>query len=163
MPDAMSDAVQDSGSVLAFDFGLKRIGVALGETLLGQARPLTVINGESNALRFTAIARLVQEWQPVRLVVGLPCAVDGSEHELSRRCRRFAAQLDERYHLPVTLIDERFSSVEAETRLTRQGHDWRARKQQIDAVAAQIILQDFFDTHVPGTSPSHGNLSSLHS
>lgn len=145
MPDA-SGAHQ--GFVLAFDFGLKRIGVALGETLLGQARPLTVIEGESNALRFSVIDRLIQEWQPVRLVVGLPYAVDGSEHDLTRRCLRFSTQLEVRYGLPVAQIDERFSSVEADARLTQKGHDWRTRKQQVDAVAAQIILQDFFDTHV---------------
>jgi putative Holliday junction resolvase len=155
MPDAAQGS--GSGSVLAFDFGLKRIGVALGETLLGQARPLTVIEGEANALRFARIDQLVQEWQPRHLVVGLPSAVDGSEHDMTRRCRRFAAQLEERYRLAVSLIDERFSSTEAERRLAEQGHDWRARKQQVDAIAAQIILQDYFDR--PPTDHAH----SLHS
>lgn len=161
MPDAYEEK---QGSVLAFDFGLKRIGVALGATLLKQARPLTVIEGESNALRFSAIDRLVQEWQPLRLVVGIPYAVDGSEHDLTRRCLRFSTQLEERYGLAVARIDERFSSAEADARLTREGHDWRTRKQQVDAVAAQIILQDFFDTHVSPSSPSSPSaLIPLHS
>lgn len=155
MPETSAASAENQGSVLAFDFGLKRIGVALGETLLGQARPLTVIEGESNTLRFSAIDRLIQEWQPLRLVVGIPYAVDGSAHDLTRRCLRFSAQLEERYGLAVARIDERFSSTEADARLTSKGHDWRARKQQVDAVAAQIILQDFFDTHAHLPSSLH--------
>lgn len=140
----MPDVVR-AGTVLAFDFGLRRIGVALGETLLGQARPLTVIAAESNDARFTAIGELIRDWQPALLVVGLPCAVDGGEHEMTARCRRFAHQLEGRYRLPVQFVDERFSSSEADARLAEDGLDWRARKAQIDAVAAQIILQDYFD------------------
>lgn len=134
-----------AGTVLAFDFGLRRIGIALGERLLGQARPLTVIDAESNAVRFRLIGALIRDWQPECLVVGLPRAVDGSEHAMTARCRRFAEQLESRYRLPVQLVDERFSSSEADARLAAGGLDWRARKQQIDAVAAQIILQDYFD------------------
>jgi len=133
------------GMVLAFDFGIKRIGVALGEAMLGQARALTAICAEDNAARFAAIGKLIGEWQPVRLVVGLPCALDGSAHEMTARCRRFAHQLEGRFDLPVTLVDERLSSNEAESRLGAAGVNWRARKQQLDAVAAQIILQDYFD------------------
>lgn len=143
MPDAARSGA--AGTVLAFDFGLRRIGVALGETLLAQARPLTVIGAENNDARFKAIGELIRDWQPVLLVVGLPCAVDGSEHEMTARCRRFAHQLEGRYRLPVQLVDERFSSSEADARLAEEGLDWRARKEQIDAVAAQIILQDYFD------------------
>ena len=133
------------GIVLAFDFGLKRIGVAIGETLLGQARPLTAIAAEANEARFAAIGRLIAEWQPGRLVVGLPSSMDGGEHAMSARCRRFAHQLEGRFGLPVGLVDERLSSDEAERRLSDAGLDWRARKQQVDAAAAQIILQDYFD------------------
>ena len=79
------------GTVLAFDFGLKRIGVAVGETLLWQARPLATLVGEANAARFAAIGKLIQEWQPARLVVGLPRALDGTEHQMSARCQRFAS------------------------------------------------------------------------
>ncbi|MFA6311321.1 MAG: Holliday junction resolvase RuvX [Sterolibacterium sp.] len=133
------------GLVLAFDFGLKRIGVAIGESLLGQARALTAIAAEASDARFAAIAELIAEWQPARLVVGLPQSMDGGEHAMSARCRRFAHQLEGRFGLPVSLVDERLSSAEAERRLADAGLDWRARKQQVDAAAAQIILQDYFD------------------
>ncbi len=141
------------GTVLAFDFGLKRIGVAVGETLLGQARPLATLVGEANAARFAAIGKLIQEWQPARLVVGLPRALDGTEHQMSARCQRFAQQLEGRFGLPVILVDERLSSSEAETRLRDAGLTWQACKQQVDAVAAQIILQDYFDAQL-ATAPS---------
>lgn len=131
------------GTLLAFDFGTKRIGVAIGDTLLARARPLTTIAAENNAARFSAIGKLIGEWQPVQLVVGLPCALDGSEHDMTARCRRFAHQLEGRFHLPVALVDERLSSNEAESRLGEAGLNWRARKHQLDAVAAQIILQDY--------------------
>lgn len=134
-----------SGTVLAFDFGLKRIGVALGEVLLGQARALTAIRAETNEARFTAVARLVQEWQPVQLVVGLPLSLDGSEHAMTARCRRFANQLVGRFGLPVALVDERLTSAAAEEELRGTGLDWRARKEAVDALAAQHILQDYFD------------------
>ena len=133
------------GIVLAFDFGLKRIGVAIGESLLAHARPLTTIAAEANDARFAAIAKLIAEWQPVHVVVGLPSSMDGGEHAMSARCRRFAQQLAGRFGLPVSLVDERLSSNEAERRLSDAGVDWQARKQQVDACAAQIILQDYFD------------------
>ncbi|MRR08580.1 Holliday junction resolvase RuvX [bacterium] len=143
MPDG-ADAIP-SGTVLAFDFGLKRIGVAIGEMMLGQARPLATIAQEANDARFAAIGRLIEEWQPATLIVGLPLTVDGEEHEMSARCRRFAHQLEGRYRLPVRLVDERFSSVTAEERLAGRGLDWRQRKQAVDAEAATVILQDWFD------------------
>ncbi len=134
-----------AGTILAFDFGVKRIGVAIGESLLGRARALTTIAAEDNDTRFAAIAKLIAEWQPKRLVVGLPRALDGTEHDMTARCRRFAHQLEGRFGLPVELIDERLSSSEAEARLADKGLAWQARKKQVDAVAAEIILQDYFD------------------
>lgn len=136
----------EAGTVLAFDFGLRRIGVALGELLLGQARALLVIDSVRNDRRFAQIAALISEWQPKQLVVGRPCHEDGRPHEMTARCQRFAEQLEARYHLPVTLVDERYTSVEADNRLSAAGLDWRARKEQLDALAAEIILQDYFDT-----------------
>lgn len=133
------------GIVLAFDFGLKRIGVAIGETLLGRARALTTIAADASDLRFELIGNLIAEWRPRRLVVGLPSALDGREHEMSGRCRRFARQLEGRFGLPVTLVDERLTSAEAERRLGEAGLRWQARKQRVDAEAAMIILQDYFD------------------
>lgn len=135
------------GSILGFDFGLARIGIACGELETGNAAALTVLHDESNAARFSAIATLLAEWQPVALVVGLPSHLDGREHELSARCRRFANQLHGRFGLPVLLNDERLSSAEAEQQLREAGlHNWRDRKQQLDAIAAQLILQHFLDS-----------------
>lgn len=141
MPDGRSH-----GTVLAFDFGARRIGVAVGEMMLGQARPLTTISAPANDARFAAIGKLIAEWQPARLVVGLPLAADGDDQEMSARCRRFARQLEGRYRLPVSLVDERLSSVDADARLAGRGLDWRARKAAVDAEAAALILQDYFDT-----------------
>ena len=144
MPDA-------EGAVLAFDFGLKRIGVAIGTRLtsgqLAAARPLTTISGEANDARFAAIAALIAEWQPQRLLVGRPLNDDGTAHDMTARCERFADQLRGRFRLAVDLIDERFSSVEADAGLRGRGLDWRQRKAQVDAEAAMIILQDWNDTH----------------
>lgn len=139
------------GTMLAFDFGIKRIGVAIGQDRLGTARALTTITVADNTARFAAIGKLIGEWQPLQLVVGLPRALDGGEYEMTARCRRFAHQLEGRFGLPVALVDERLSSSEAESRLSGAGLKWQARKQRLDAVAAQIILQDYLDvqlTHV---------------
>ena len=133
------------GSVLAFDFGEKRIGVAVGEWSLGQAHPLTTIRSEVNAERFAAIAALIAEWVPVSLVVGLPLALDGTEHAMTARCTRFANQLRGRFGLPVDYAEERLSSVEAEERLRESGSNARSAKEHLDALAAQIILQCFFE------------------
>ena len=134
------------GTVLAFDFGIKRIGVAVGEMMLGQARPLLTIRHEANDARFAAIAKLIAEWQPDQLIVGLPLSVEGEAHEMTARAQRFAHQLEGRFRLPVALVDERFSSVDAETRLAEKGQGWQQRKETLDAEAAATILQGFFDT-----------------
>lgn len=133
-----------SETVLAFDFGVKRIGVAVGETLIGSARSLATVGGSSNDMRFSAIGRLIEQWQPCRLVVGLPRNENGSEHALSARCRRFANQLHGRFGLPVTLVDERYTSFEADTALKQDGANWQDRKAAVDAYAAQVILQSYF-------------------
>ena len=142
MPDAL---VRQPGTVLAFDFGVKRIGVAVGEWPLAQAHPLTTIHGEANAERFAAIEALLKEWRPVSLVVGLPLALDGSAHEMTARSSRFANQLRGRFGLPVDYAEERLSSVEAEERLRASGHNARSARERVDALAAQIILQCFFE------------------
>jgi putative Holliday junction resolvase len=139
------------GTVLGFDFGLARIGVAVGETELGMAQPLRVIAGEANEQRFAAIEKLLAEWRPESLVVGFPTHLDGSEHELTARCRRFANQLNGRFRLPVHLVDERLTSLEAESMLREAGQNPRQRKQHLDAVAAQRILQTWFDTRRAST------------
>jgi putative Holliday junction resolvase len=135
------------GSVLAFDFGERYVGVAVGDTATGIAHPLETIDAEASAPRFAAIARLVAEWQPVLLVVGLPLSLDGEEHELTRRARRFARQVEGRFALPVAFADERLSSADAAARLRDAGRGGRRNKDLVHPVAAQIILQAYFDDH----------------
>ena len=142
MPDSQG---RPAGTILAFDFGVKRIGVAVGEWPMAQAHPLTTIRSEANAERFAAIEALIKEWRPVSLVVGLPLALDGSAHEMTARSTRFANQLRGRFGLPVDYAEERLSSVEAEDRLRESGHNAKSGREHVDALAAQIILQCFFE------------------
>ncbi|MGZ8290469.1 MAG: Holliday junction resolvase RuvX [Telluria sp.] len=123
--------------VFGFDFGIKRIGMAMGNTLTGQAQPLAVIKAIDNAARFQQIGDLIAEWRPARLVVGEPRHPDGAEHEMTLRCRRFANQLHGRFNLPVELVDERYSSAVISSK----------RGEVIDDKAASIILQQYFDDH----------------
>ena len=108
-------------TVLAFDFGEKRIGAAVGEPLTGIAHPLTTIHAADKQRRYAAIGELIHEWQPARLVVGLPAHMDGSEHALTRLARKFADDLGRRFGLPVELVDERLttSSFTATTKTAR--------------------------------------------
>ena len=133
--------------VLAFDFGTRRIGVAVGEMMLGSARPLTTISAEANDARFAAIGKLVEEWRPAALVVGLPLSLDGEASDMTERCKRFARQLEGRYRLPVALVDERLTSVAAEEQLRQRGLGWQRRKETLDAEAAAVLLQAFLDSH----------------
>lgn len=143
------------GTLLAFDFGERRIGVAVGESALGLAHPLTTIDTPIVRDRFAAIEALLAEWKPVALVVGLPLALDGSEHAMSARCRRFANQLNGRFRLPVALVDERLSSAEAEERLRAGGHTAKSARPHLDAAAAQVILQTHFaQSAAAGRSPT---------
>ncbi len=128
-------------TLLAFDYGLKKIGVAIGNTLTRQARPLEVLRPVTREQRFTAIRRLLDEWQPDRVVVGLPLTMEGGEQYASLRCRRFANQLHGRYGVSVELVDERGTSVEAQAVLGTNEDD--------DAVAAALILQRYFDGMTP--------------
>ena len=133
-------------TVLAFDFGERRIGVAVGDAAVGIAHPLTTIDAADRRRRFDAIAALIAEWRPTQLVVGLPAHLDGAEHELSRLARKFAAQISGRFALPVQLVDERLTSAIAEASLAAASVAPRKRKARIDQIAAQEILQDSFDT-----------------
>ena len=139
-------ALPARGTVLAFDFGEKRIGVAVGECELRTASALTTLDAETNDARWSGIGRLLDEWKPALLVVGLPLSPDGEPHDMTARAQRFARQLEGRYRLPVALQDERFTSAEADAQLRDGGQkDWRERKKQLDAHAAQLILKDYFD------------------
>ena len=132
--------------MLAFDFGEKRIGVTVGDLTLRIAHPLSTIRAEDNSTRFAEIGRLIDEWRPARLVVGLPMHADGTEHELSRLSRRFAQRLEGRFALPISLVDERLTSRAAETRLRESGMPARKLKEALDAASACEILQSWFDS-----------------
>ena len=123
--------------VFGFDFGVKRIGIAMGNTLTGQAQPLSVIKAVDNATRFKAIGDLIEQWRPARLVIGEPRHPDGAEHDMTLRARRFANQLHGRFGLPIELVDERYSSAVIPAK----------RGELIDAKAAAIILQQYFDDY----------------
>ena len=127
------------GTLLAFDYGEKRIGVALGNSITRSARALETIPNRSVDFRFAQISRLVGEWQPVGFVVGMPVHPDGEEQPRSKLSKRFGNQLPGRYGLPVTWGDERYSSIAAQ--------DAGASDDVLDAEAARIILQQFFDEH----------------
>jgi len=122
---------------MSFDFGLKRIGVAVGNLLIRQAQPLTIIEAATNAAKFAAIGTLIDEWQPSTIVVGLPLHPDGAEHEMTLRCRRFANQITGRFGVATVLIDERYTSAVLSA----------SRGERVDSQAAALILQQFFDTH----------------
>lgn len=139
------DKVQ-AGTVLAFDFGERRIGIAVGEHLISSANPLTTIDNESNEVRFAAITELIREWQPKLLVVGLPLSLDGSDTDVTQLCKKFARRLNGRFNLPVMLVDERYSSAEASQLLNQTGIKGRAQKAMLDQVAAQTILRSYFDS-----------------
>jgi len=135
-----------TGTVLAFDFGEKRIGVAVGETMLETAHAHTTIDSEINDVRFAEIEALIAEWQPKLLIVGLPTYLDGTDHQLTQLSKKFAQRLEGRFNLPVMMMDERLSSAEASQQLGEAGIKGRQQKTMIDAVAAQVILQSYFDS-----------------
>ncbi len=134
-----------TGTVLAFDFGEKRIGVAVGETILKAAHPLTTIVAEDNDLKFSQIGHLITEWRPSLLVVGLPTHMDGTPHGMTHLAKKFAQRLEGRFNLPIMMVDERLSSAEAAQNLREAGITGGKQKAMIDAVAAQSILQSYFD------------------
>lgn len=128
-------------TLLAFDYGLKKIGVAVGNTLIRHARPLTILQPVTRAQRFEQIEQLLDQWQPDAVVVGVPLTAEGTEQYASLRCRRFANQLHGRYGLKVHLINEYGSSMEAQSLLGTHDED--------DAMAAAVILQRWFDDPLP--------------
>jgi putative Holliday junction resolvase len=132
-------SVEQLDTILGFDFGIKRIGVAIGNSVLRQATPLAVISSIGNDARFGEIAELIKQWEPTRFVVGLPSHPDGTAHDMTARCRKFANQLNGRFNLPVVLVDERYSSAVIPAK----------RGEVIDDRAASIILQQYFDEYVP--------------
>ena len=137
--------IPKQGCCLAFDFGKARIGVAQGESSLHIAHPICTVSGVSNDEKFAKIAQLIKEWQPEYLVVGLPTHIDGTEHEMTRLARKFGHRLNGRFGLPVYWADERLTSLYATELLNQTGLRGRKQKPVLDQVAAQAILQGFFE------------------
>ena len=134
---------------MAFDFGEKRIGVAVGNTITAQAQPLTTLHVESNHDRLAAVGKLVAEWQPARFVIGEPSYAseqpDGAMHPIAQLAHKFGNRLTENFRLPVEYVNEFLSSSAAEQLLNERGIKGLAQKEHVDAVAAQIILQNYLD------------------
>lgn len=128
-------------TVLGFDFGLRVIGVAVGQTVTGTANPLATVDACAGKPRWDTISRLISHWRPDALMVGAPLAVDGSEQNISRAARRFAAALQQRYQLPVHLVDERYTTCAARSDLFEQGGYRALDKARIDGWSAKLIIE----------------------
>jgi len=124
-------------TVLGFDWGRRRIGTAVGNSVTRTATPLSTLRADRIDLKFDAIAALIRQWQPQQLVVGLPLHPDGAEHDNTAHARRFARQLEGRFRLPVALVDERYTSVAAED----------AGADDVDSAAAQLIVEQYLQQH----------------
>ncbi len=137
-------------TLLAFDYGRRRIGIAVGQSVTCSATPLTTLTCVNQKPDWSSIEALIATWKPDALVVGLPMHMDGGEHEMSKAARRFGNQLHGRYGLPVELVDERLTSIEASSRLSKQNLSKKKRhdKKTLDTIAAQLILESWFaQTH----------------
>jgi putative Holliday junction resolvase len=129
--------------LLGFDFGLKRIGVAVGQTVTETARPLDTLNAVNGKPNWDVVTRLFKAWQPDGIVVGIPLNMDGTEQAITHAARRFAKELTERFALPLYEMDERLTTKEARERLYTEGGFKALQNGQIDSVAAQLILQNW--------------------
>lgn len=131
------------GVYLGFDFGYKRIGVAVGQTITGTTTPLKTIHANQGVPNWQDVARVIKQWQPAALVVGLPTCIDGSEQYTTAAARVFAAELNNRFSLPVHLVDERLTTVAARAQLFEQGGYRKIKNSPIDSIAACIILEQW--------------------
>ncbi len=142
------------GTVMGFDFGLRRIGIAVGQTVTRSASPVTTVLAKDGEPDWQQVGKLVDEWRPAALVVGVPYTMDGDEQEMTDLAGRFQRKLEARFNLPTFGVDERLSSHLAEERLreSRQaGNRGRISKPEIDAMAACILVENFLNTQ--GTTP----------
>ncbi len=141
----MLDNDASAGTVLAFDFGEKRVGVAVADLAVSIAHPLATIHAGDNKTRFAAIEALLAEWKPLQLIVGEPHHADGGAHEIGRLARRFAQRLEGRFGLPVALVDETLSSQAAQSRLHEQGVHGGKLNAALDSAAACEIMQTWLE------------------
>jgi putative Holliday junction resolvase len=142
MRESTSAKALSAGLLMGFDFGLKRIGVAVGQRISQTASPTTTLISRDGVPDWQGISALIEHWQPVAFVVGLPMRLDGSEQPFTQNARKFGQRLSGRYQRPVFFIEEQLSSHEAEQRLKAN-----AKPGQLDAHAAQIILQNWLTSH----------------
>ncbi|MEP5765788.1 MAG: Holliday junction resolvase RuvX [Halieaceae bacterium] len=126
---------------MAFDFGLRQIGVAVGNSVTGTSQALTTLRARDGVPEWSEVKALLVEWQPQQLLVGLPLHMDDSESELSRLAGKFGRRLEGRFQLPVAYMDERLSSFEAKQLLQEQGHGGNYKAMPADSLAAQLILE----------------------
>ncbi len=147
---------QQSQQVLGFDFGTTRIGVASGQTLTMSTTELPPVNAREGLPNWQQLDAIIKEWQPVILVVGIPINMDDSISEMARRARRFANRIQDRYQLSCFLIDERLSTRDAKQIHYSRGGGNNFRKESVDGIAAQLILQSWFNSDI--RIPSHSRL-----
>ncbi|KMK18447.1 Holliday junction resolvase [Pluralibacter gergoviae] len=134
-----------SGTLVAFDFGTKSIGAAVGQRITGTARPLAALKANDGNPDWSLIERLLREWQPEAVIVGLPLNMDGTEQPLTARARKFANKIHGRFGVKIILHDERLSTVEARAGLFEHGGYRALNKGRIDSASAVIILESFFE------------------
>jgi putative Holliday junction resolvase len=135
--------MDDKRTVMAFDFGLRQIGVAVGNCLLETSQPLDIVRARDGVPDWNSIEALLQEWQPDLLLIGDPLNMDGTDSELGARAQKFSRRLHGRFGLAVALVDERLTSFEAKQTLQAQGHKGDYKNQPADSVAAELILQSW--------------------
>jgi len=150
----------DCLQALAFDFGTTRIGIAVGQTLTGTATAIAPIGAHDGIPDWDLLDRVIQEWNPDALVVGIPLNMDGSISDMARRARKFANRLHERYRLPSFLMDERLSTREAKQIHRAAGGGSNYKKESVDGIAAQLILASWFSSDQ--RIPSHARLEDLY-
>ena len=138
-----TDAVR---SVIGFDFGLKRIGLATGQTITGTASPLVTLQAVNQSPDWNGIEAQIRQWNPDALIVGIPFLLDGGETDITRAARNFSRELERRFKLPVYTIDESLSSFEAEQQLGQTKKIAEHNKHEIDKMAAAIIVQSWLDS-----------------
>ena len=131
------------GVYIGFDFGYKRIGVAVGQKLTGSASPLSTLDAKLGIPNWDVIQKLLNQWRPLALVVGLPTCIDDSEQYTTAASRGFARQLRKRFALPVHFVDERLSTVEARAHLFAEGGYRKIKNSEIDSIAACVILEQW--------------------
>jgi putative Holliday junction resolvase len=147
MPDQIKIVKKIEGNILSFDFGEKRIGVAVGNSITKSSHPLKTINTYKNTERYKLIELLLKTWKPVNLVIGYPLNEDGTLSKMSLLAKKFAVKLKNKYNIPIIMIDERFTSFEADLELKKFEKNFKKRKVVVDQVAAMIILNSFFQNN----------------